>query len=312
MAQHDDDFLRHLRDAGLAPATIRAYRAVLERLALWCDRNGIRAIGSVRAPEIQRYLCSLRRSGPSDRERRITVSRLRKYFGFLEGEGRILASPMPDIPTRRGSGPSYPTVKRGQLDSAFSLLRGDTAFEVRARAILELAYSSALRPREVYSLRLGDIDFRRGLLAIRESKGNKDRVVPVGGTALAWVERYLKEVRPRCAREGSEDFVFLSHRTGKALGVKGIWWALRDAFRRRGLAPIKPYSLRVSAATDLLAGGMNLFAISRLLGHAKIQTTQSYLHVGTVELGRELSQKHPRKAVENQLHKRERGRRHTP
>ena len=97
--------------------------------------------------------------------------------------------------------------------------------------------------------------------------------------------------------------MFLSHRTGKALGVKGVWWALREAFRRRGLPAIKPYSLRVSAATDLLAGGMSLFAISRLLGHAKLQTTQSYLRVETVELARELSRKHPRNAVESQLHR---------
>ena len=308
---HVDEFLRHLQDDQLRPSTIRAYRALLERLQEWLEGNGITSVGALGTRDMLRYLSELRKAGMSANQHAMTVTRMRKYFGFLEREGRILASPMPDIPTRRSTGPSYPAVKRRQLDSAFTLLRGDTAFEIRARAILELAYSSALRPREVYSLRLGDIDFRRGLLTIRESKGNKDRVVPVGRTALVWVERHLQEVRPRYTREGSEDLVFLSHRTGKALGAKGVWWALRDAFRRRGLAPIKPYSLRVSAATDLLSGGMNLFAISRLLGHAKIQTTQSYLHVETVELGRELSRKHPRNAVENQLHERQRGRRHT-
>jgi integrase/recombinase XerD len=308
---HVHEFICHLQDDQLRPTTIRAYRALLERLHQWCVRNGITSAGALRTRDMLRYLSELRKAGISPNQHAMAVTRLRKYFGFLERERRILASPMPDIPTRRGTGPSYPAVGRRQLDSAFSLLRGDTAFEIRARAILELAYSSALRPREIYSLRLGDIDFRRGLLAIRESKGNKDRVVPVGGTALAWIERYLKEVRPRYAREDSEDFMFLSHRTGRALGVKGVWWALREAFRRRGLAAIKPYSLRVSAATDLLIAGMNLFAISRLLGHAKLQTTQSYLRVETVELAKELSRKHPRNAAESQLHRRQRGRRHT-
>ena len=301
MAQHVDGFLRHLRDAGLAPTTIRAYGSLLERLAHWCDRNGIRAIGSVRAPEIQRYLCSLRRSGPSDREHRIAVSRLRKYFGFLEREGHIFASPMVSVRTRRSVEPSYPTVPRKDLDSAFRLLAGGTDFEIRARAILELAYSSALRPRELYSLRISDIDFRGGLLAIRQSKGKKDRVVPIGATAMGWIGRYLKEVRPRYVKDDSEDVVFLSHRTGKALGVKGLWWALQEALRRRGLPLIKPYSLRVAAATDLLREGMNLVAISRLLGHAKLETTQGYLRVEMVDLSQELRRKHPRHALETRL-----------
>jgi integrase/recombinase XerD len=199
-----------------------------------------------------------------------------------------------------------------ELESAFRLLRGESAFEIRARAILELAYSSALRPREVYSLRIGDIDFRRGLLAIRQSKGDKDRIVPLGTAAMAWINRYVKEVRPGYAREASEDFVFLSHRSGKPLGVKGLWWALGEAFRRRGLPAIKPYSLRVAAATDLLLGGMGLYAISRLLRHAKLQTTQGYLRVETVELAKVLRCKHPRLAVEARLRRTKPERRKTP
>jgi len=307
-----DQFLRHLQDDHLRPTTIRAYRAPLERLHRWCGRNGIQSVGALGAGEMERYLAELRKAGMSAHERALTVTRLRKYLGYLEREGRILASPMSGIRVRRGAEPSYPAADRGELESAFRLLWGETAFEIRARAILELAYSSALRPREIYSLRLGDIDFRRGLLAIRESKGNKDRVVPMGTTAQGWVERYLREVRPRYVREGSEDVVFLSHRTGRALGVKGIWWALREALRRRGLPPLKPYSLRVSAATDLLAAGMNLFAISRLLGHAKLETTQRYLRVETIELAKELRRKHPRSAMEVRLRKERKQRRHTP
>jgi integrase/recombinase XerD len=309
---HVDEFLRHLQDDGLRPKTIGAYRSLLGRLTQWCTRNGMASVGGVHAAEIRRYLASLLTSGMSTHEHATTITRLRKYFGYLERQGRIFASPMAGITTRRRTEPSYPAVDRRELESSFELLRGDTPFELRARAILELAYSSALRPREVYSLRIGDVDFQRGLLAIRQSKGNKDRIVPVGREALAWVGRYVREVRPGYVRDHSEDFVFLSHRTGRALSVKGLWWALGDAFRRRGLHSVKPYSLRVSAATDLLVGGMGLFAISRLLGHAKLQTTQSYLRVETVELAKELGQKHPRLAVETRLRKPQRRRRRTP
>jgi len=128
---------------------------------------------------------------------------------------------------------------------------------------------------------------------------------------MAWINRYLKEVRPGYAREGSEDFVFLSHRSGRPLTVKGLWWALGEAFRRRGLPAIKPYSLRVAAATDLLLGGMGLYAISRLLGHAKLQTTQGYLRVEVVELAKVLRCKHPRLAVEARLRRTKQERRKT-
>jgi len=309
---HFEEFLRQLENDRLRATTIQAYRGILERLCQWCEQKGIRSVGTLDRGNVQRYLSELLKAGMSAQQHALTVTRLRKYLGFLEREGLVLASPMPGIQTRRGAVRPYPAVSPGELGAAFALLIGGTAFETRARAILELAYSSALRPREVYSLRLGDIDFRRGLLAIRHSKGDKDRMVPVGGSALAWVERYVKDVRPQYVRDGSEDFVFLSHRTGGPLSVKGLWWALREAFRRHDLPAIKPYSLRVAAATDLLTSGMNLYAISRLLGHAKLQTTQSYLRVETVELTKELRRKHPRNAVETQLRRRRRQRSCTP
>ena len=105
--------------------------------------------------------------------------------------------------------------------------------------------------------------------------------------------------------------MFLSHRSGRPLSVKGLWWALREAFRHRGLPAIKPYSLRVAAATGLLLGGMGLYPIARMLGHAKLQTTQSYLRVETVELAKELGRKHPRQAVETRLRKTKNRRRRT-
>ena len=136
--------------------------------------------------------------------------------------------------------------------------------------------------------------------------------MPLGTAAMAWINRYLKEVRPGYAREGSEDFVFLSHRSGRPLTVKGLWWALGEAFRRRGLPAIKPYSLRVAAATGLLLGGIKLYPIARMLRHAKLQTTQGYLRVEMVELANVLRCKHPRLAVEARLRRTKPERRKTP
>jgi site-specific recombinase XerD len=98
--------------------------------------------------------------------------------------------------------------------------------------------------------------------------------------------------------------VFISHKTGKPLTVYGIRWAIQECLRRAGLDPIKPYSLRGSAATHLLLGGMGVLHISKLLGHESVTTTQGYLDLRLKELQRELSDKHPRKRMEEILKKR--------
>ena len=152
---------------------------------------------------------------------------------------------------------------------------------------MELAYSSALRPRELYNLKITDIDFKRGLLFIEQSKNNKDRIVPVGKTALFWIEKYITEVRPRYIHNKTHNYVFISHKTGEKLTVYGIRWAIQETLRLSGFKPIKTYSLRSTAATALLLNGMSIVYISKLLGHSDIRTTQIYLHIKTIQLQKE-------------------------
>jgi len=148
---------------------------------------------------------------------------------------------------------------------------------LKGRAIIELAYSSALRPRELYNLKITDIDFKKGLIFIEQSKNMKDRIVPVGKTALYWVEKYLRVVRPQYIKGKKHGYVFISHKTGEQLTRFGIRSVIRETLRKSGFPPIKPYSIRSTAATALLLNGMNIAYISALLGHVDIKTTQTYL-----------------------------------
>jgi integrase/recombinase XerD len=232
------------------------------------------------------------------------VSRLSTYFRFLEEKGRIFESPLrgcalPKIPETH-----YPVLTQKEMKDILERIPATGGLPVKAKAILELAYSSALRPRELYSLKLSDVDFEKGLLFLEQSKGRKDRVVPVGTQALFWLERYVSEVRPRYLKDQTHNFVFVSHKTGKQLTVHGIRWAIQESMRRGGLTPIKTYSLRGSAATHLLQRGMGVLPISKLLGHQKIQTTLYYLRFPLRELKAELSHNHPRGRMEPILQKR--------
>jgi integrase/recombinase XerD len=175
-------------------------------------------------------------------------------------------------------------------------ITGNDAISVRGRAILEVAYSSALRPREIRDLKLGHVNHRDRTLLLEHSKGDKSRTVPVGKDALDWVRRYVLEIRPHYVRRHDQDSVFVSHCTGEPLTVRGLWWAIREALRRNGLPPIAPYSIRGSAAAALLAGGAGVGYIGRILGHECLITTAGYLRIEDQEMGERIADGHPRAA----------------
>jgi len=300
---HFEAFLNHLEERRYQAFTLTAYRKVLKRFASYCVQHDLLDITAITRKEALEYLLFL---GPKDRmtEGRLKqISRLRTYFRFLEEKGLIFESPLrgyapPKIPETH-----YPVLTQQEIQNLLERIPATGALCVKARAILELAYSSALRPRELYGLKLSDVDVEKGLLFLEQSKGRKDRVVPVGKQALFWLDRYIREVRPRYLKNQSHDFVFISYKTGKPLTVHGIRWAIQESLRRVGLAPIKTYSLRGSAATHLLQRGMGVLPISRLLGHQRIQTTLYYLRFPMRELKAELSRKHPRGRMESTLQK---------
>jgi site-specific recombinase XerD len=290
-----DEFVTDLEQACYRRhATLLAYRRLLNRFEQYCAGEGVSEVGAVDSRLVRDFLASLQGDAQITDSVRGKVSRLRSYFRWLQDQGRIFLSPMshyalPEAPVRH-----YPILREPEMRKILSEVPAAGSLTIKGRAILELAYSSALRPRELYNLTISDIDLRRRELFIRQSKGNKDRIVPVGKYALHWVIRYLREVRPRYAKGKTHNYLFVSHKTGEPLTVYGIRWALQETLRRGGFSPIKPYSLRGSAATHLLLAGMGVLPISKLLGHQSIRTTQYYLDVRLKELQQELSRKHPR------------------
>ncbi len=149
------------------------------------------------------------------------------------------------------------------------------------RAFLRHALGAARVPDARVAPRRGDVDFEQELVHVRNGKGGKDRVVPLGEEAAFWVARYLRDARPALAR-GANDALFVSTR-GKRL----------DTSTLRRLAP-HPHRLRHAFATHLLEGGADLRTIQELLGHASLSTTQVYSHVDAKRLRRVYDSAHPR------------------
>ena len=154
-----------------------------------------------------------------------------------------------------------------------------TAIGLRDRAILETGYSTGLRRMELIRLRLYDLDLARGVLAVREGKGRKDRVVPVGERAVAWLRKYLDEARPAFVVAPDEGSVFLT-RTGRPFHPNHLSRLARDYVVAAGVAKRGAcHLLRHTMATAMLEHGADVRVIQEILGHARLTTTQIYTRV---------------------------------
>ena len=296
-----DEFLTRLKEERYSLKTIKDYSYFLNELKNYFQSSGIREIKNVATKEIYGFLKEIRSRKSTDREYYLKLTRLRKYFCYLEENSLIFISPIRDFSAPKYSKRSFPVLKENEIEDMLEGIKTDHPLCIKGKTIIELAYSSALRPREIYNLKITDIDFKKGLIFIEQSKDQKDRIAPVGKTALFWVRRYIKDVRAKYIGNKKHNYVFISHKTGEKQTVWGIRWAIQETLRLSGLQPIKPYSIRSTAATALLLNGMSIAYISKLLGHSDIRTTQIYLKVKTLELKDELDQKHPRLTFGKQL-----------
>jgi integrase/recombinase XerC len=270
---------RFLQNAGLSDGTRRAYRTDLEQFVNWFGRDS--PIEDVDLRVLTDWVAELGRARTHGRLSPSTISRklvaVRSLLRYTLGPDRAPdAALAPKRPRRLPDAPKVSDVE--EIVGSFD---GDDPLAVRNRALVELVYSAGLRSAEAVGLDLGDVDFEQELVHVREGKGAKDRVVPLGEEAAALLARYLHSARPQLAR-GAENALFLSAR-GRRL----------DTSTLRRLVP-HPHRLRHAFATHLLEGGADLRTIQELLGHSSLSTTQMYSHVDAKRLRRVYDHAHPR------------------
>ena len=167
----------------------------------------------------------------------------------------------------------------------------------RDRALLELMYACGLRASEAVTLEVSDVDLEEGILRAR-GKGSKERIVPVGQSALRAVAGYLRVGRPALAKGDGETRLFLNFRGG-ALTRQGLYKIVRRHAVSAGLADrMSPHTLRHTFATHLLAGGCDLRSVQEMLGHADVATTQLYTHLSSDRLKDVYFKAHPRATID--------------
>jgi integrase/recombinase XerD len=285
------DFVESMQVAGLTPATIASYERSLLYFAEWAIDRGITRPVDVTRPVIERYQRHLfhyrKPSGDpitfgSQQQRLIAVQ---KYFRWLTRQRHVLFNPATDL--------EIPRVRRRlpkdvltPLETELVLAQPDLATHegLQDRAILETFYSSGIRRTELANLRLWDLDREHGTLFIRLGKGRKDRIVPIGARAIAWIDRYVAQARPEWAPSPDHGGIFLTP-AGKPARPDGLTSMTRSyieaaGVKKRGACHI----FRHTMATAMLENGADIRFIQQMLGHESLETTQIYTRVAIGQL----------------------------
>ena len=279
-------------ERGASRNTLAAYRRDLDDYLKHLRARRLDATAA--APDdVVGWIEHLRRPGlaPSSVARRLSA--VRGFYRHLVRDGAVRRDPTEHLDSPRTTRPLPRALSR---ESASALVEApDTRRPagVRDRAILELLYATGMRASECMGLSLEDLNLSAGYV-ICMGKGGKQRLVPVGGEALEWTRRYLRDVRPRDARRRDCGRLFVNPRGGP-LSRQSLWTLVRRAAAGAGLKRrVSPHVRRHSFATHLLEGGADLRAVQAMLGHADISTTQIYTHLPTSALKRMYRAFHPR------------------
>jgi len=286
------EFLTYLRiERGLSANTIEAYRRDLERATAWAQAERRKDLLSLSREDVREFMRWMSEQGLDAKSVARSIATLRNFFKFLILDGVLKSDPTISLETPR----SWQTLPRFLTLDEMNLLleQPDVTRDigVRDRAILEVLYATGLRASEVVALRLGDIDVDKGLV-ICLGKGSKERLVPLGRSAIEWVLKYLP-IRQRWLGQKTSPWLFISPR-GRPLTRQTLWKLVARYGRAAGLGRVMPHMLRHTFATHLLEHGADLRSVQMMLGHSDLSTTQVYTYITNERLRQIYERCHPR------------------
>lgn len=284
-------FLEHGKVSGISNDTTRRRHSALKRFIAWCDDRGLETPQDITKPILeryQRYLFHYRKADGkplSYGSQNTLLTPIKTFFKYLSRDNHILYNPASEltIPKKPRRLPkSILTLE--EVKQVFNLPDIKTVSGIRDRAVLEMLYSTGIRRAELVNLDMGDIDAKRGTVLVREGKGRKDRVIPVGEHALQWCEHYRLEIRYQLVIDPKETALFVSN-TGERFTRSNLARRVKEYLNRAGIDKEGSCHLfRHAMATHMLENGADIRYIQAMLGHADLNTTQIYTQVSIEKL----------------------------
>jgi integrase/recombinase XerD len=283
------DHLTYLQvEKGLARHTLESYRRDLARLDRWASKAG-KPMAELTRPDLRKWIANLSREGLAPTSVARAVSAARGFFKFLMLDGHIKYHPAEDLDTPQKFSYLPKFLTEDEIDRLFAIPDISTEEGIRDRAMLELMYAAGLRVSELVALKQAEVDVHSGVVNCH-GKGSKERRVPVGKSAIHWLQQYASVK----AGYGKSPYPNLFLHRGKPLTRHLAWTMIKTYAETIGLQHVSPHTLRHSFATHLLQHGADSRSVQALLGHSDISTTQIYTHITDRHLRAAYDNHHPR------------------
>jgi integrase/recombinase XerD len=286
------EYIAHLAvERNLSPRTLESYGRDLRQFSEWLDGEEIDP-SSIERSHIRNYLGARRDRGLSPRSSARALSSIRGLFRFLVATEAVASDPTANVRSPALWKTVPHTLSGDEIEALLAAPDTSTTLGLRDRAMLETLYATGLRVSELVGLTVDRVRLDPGFVRII-GKGRKERLVPLGLSAIEWIERYSEQGRAALDRERRPE-LFLNFRGG-VLTRQGFWKILRGHARQAGIkSRLSPHVIRHSFATHLVENGADLRAVQMMLGHSSLTTTEIYTHVARERLRKLYDEKHPR------------------
>jgi integrase/recombinase XerD len=286
------EFLGYIQvEKGLSTNTVQNYARDLARLQTWAEEKQ-KPLEQISRKDLREWIAGMSRAGQAPASVARAVSTVRGFFRFLMLDGHIKTHPAEDIHTPQRSSRLPKFLSEEEMERLLDAPDFKTDTGLRDRAMLEVMYAAGLRVSEMCTLKTGDIDLDLALLTCY-GKGSKQRRIPIGKSAVHWIQRYLP-VRKRLGAESRAE-LFL-HR-GRQMTRQNAWSIIKQYAAQAGVPDISPHTLRHSFGTHLMQHGADSRSVQALLGHADISTTEIYTHITDLHMRKAYDKFHPRARV---------------
>jgi integrase/recombinase XerD len=303
-----ESYLEWMREKNYSPATISSRDAYLRYFVQWCDDRSLTRPNEITKPILeryQRYLYTYRKENGEPmtiRSQHARVVPLRAFFKWLCRQNHLLYNPASELelPRLEKRLPKH-ILSHQEAETILNQADLSTPFGMRDRAILEVLYSTGLRRMEIANLKLHDLDSDRGTLMVRQGKGKKDRMIPIGDRAILWIEKYVEAVRPSLVGLVDDGTLFLTN-LNEPFTPNRLTQLVRDYVKDSEIGKQGACHLfRHTCATLMHENGADIRFIQQLLGHADLSTTQIYTQVAIRKLKEIHTATHPAKVANTVL-----------
>lgn len=289
------EYLSSLKiEKNLSQNTIASYKNDVSQFLNYLSQNNIKDLSDVTSDKISGFFKLIKDLGLSESSAARYFSSIKGFFKYLYKSRYIKNNPVEKVRAPKLSRKLPQVLNLPEVEKILKLPNVKEKLGLRDKAMLELFYACGTRVSELTNLKVSDLFLKDEVIRVL-GKGSKERLIPIGSSAIKWIEEYLQKSRPLLAKKSkSENYLFLNLR-GTKLSRMGIWKIVSLYVKESGIKKdVHPHTFRHSFATHLIEGGADLRAVQEMLGHADISTTQIYTHIDREYIKEVHKKYHPR------------------